>query len=444
MTNQQLPPHSAESEQAIIGALLIDPDALHMVSDFLKPEDFYLGKYGLIYQTIQEMMSESIRPDIVTLASRLSPLTNRDEAAEVDALVSYLMTVPTSLGIREYAKTVEAASMRRKLIRIGGQISSLGWNEKKAVEEQLDTAETLVFDVRGERSKDGMSKPRQYTDEYIDWFMSACHEPKTIGLPSGLIDLDRLLGGFEAPHQYILAARPGMGKSSLAGQIALHLSMKHGKRVAFFALEMSKRQMVNRMVSHLTGVDSRLLKTPWKLPEKTRHDVQEAVGMISDGRLYIDDTSGVTPAQVRAKTMRLYAEHGLDMVIVDHLHIMRPDRRLNRQDQEYGEMTKTLAELGKKVNAPILTLAQLNRSVEARQNKRPMMSDLRESGSIEENAYAVMFLYRDDYYNELSERPGVCELIVEKNREGPTGTADLVWQPHTTSFKNMKPEALQL
>jgi replicative DNA helicase len=330
------------------------------------------------------------------------------------------------------------------MIRVGGKIAALGYDEKESVDVQLDTAETMVFEVRGERSKDGMSKPRQYAGEYLDWFMSACEEPTIVGLPTGFMDLDRLLDGLQAPWQYILAARPGMGKSSMAGQIAINATLNHGKRVAFFALEMSKKQLTNRITAYLTGINSRALKRPWEMPEHQRHLVREAVGRLSDSRLFIDDTSGITPAQVRAKTMRLYAEHGLDLVIVDHLHIMRPDRNLSRQDQEYGEMTKTLAELGKQINAPILTLAQLNRSVEARQNKRPLMSDLRESGAIEENAYAVMFLYRDDYYNELSDRPNVCEVIVSKNRDGGTGTADLIWQPQTTSFKNLRQEAISL
>jgi replicative DNA helicase len=253
-----------------------------------------------------------------------------------------------------------------------------------------------------------------------------------------------LLGGLEAPWQYILAARPGMGKSAMAGQIALNATLKHGKRVAFFALEMSKKQLVNRSVAYLTGIDSRQLKRPWELTDAQRSEIHDAVGQISDGCLFIDDTEGISPAEIRAKTMRLYAEHGLDLVIVDHLHIMRPDRRLPRQDQEYGEMTKSLAALGKQINAPILTLAQLNRSVEARQNKRPQMSDLRESGAIEENAYAVMFLYRDDYYDDLSEHPDVAEVIVSKNRDGYTGTAGLIWKPQTTSFRNMASERIEL
>lgn len=438
MTNQQqLPPNSIESERAVLGSLLIDPDALYMISDFLRPEDFYLGRHGLIYRLIQDIAAEGLRIDVLTLGNRLAAETKQPEYDEIAQLMGFVNDVPTSLGVRDYARTVESASIRRKLIQTGGKIASMGYNEKEDLSTQLDHAETLIFDVRGERSKDGMSKPRQYTGDYLDWFMGAINEPSVIGLPTGFIDLDRLIDGLQAPWQYILAARPGMGKSSMAGQIALHLTLNHGKRVAFFALEISKRQLTNRAVAYLTGINSRALKRPWELMESQRKLAQEAVGRISDSRLYIDDTTGVTPAQVRAKAMRLYAEHGLDLVIVDHLHIMRPDRRLNRQDQEYGEMTKSLAELGKQINTPILTLAQLNRSVESRQNKRPMMSDLRESGSIEENAYAVMFLYRDDYYNELSERPNVAEVVVSKNRDGDTGEIDLIWHPQTTSFRNM-------
>lgn len=444
MSNQQLPPHSAESERAVIGSLLIDPDALHMVSDFLKPEDFYIGRHGLIYRMIQDMSAEGLRPDVVSLAARLATETKRPEVDESGDLVNFINAVPTAVSIREYARTVENNSIRRKMIQVGGKIAGLGYNEKEDLGTQLDMAETMIFEVRGERSKDGMSKPRQYTSEYLDWFMSAVYEPKVVGLPTGFIDLDRLLDGLQAPWQYVLAARPGMGKSSMAGQIALNLTLKHNKRVAFFALEMSKKQLTNRAVAYLTGINSRQLKRPWELSEQQQKAVHEAVGRISDSRLFIDDTEGVSPAEIRAKAMRLYAEHGLDLVIVDHLHIMRPDRRLGRQDQEYGEMTKSLAALGKQINTPILTLAQLNRSVESRQNKRPLMADLRESGAIEENAFAVMFLYRDDYYDELSERPGVAEVIVSKHRDGVTGAVDLIWKPQTTSFRNMTSERISL
>lgn len=445
MTNSnQLPPHSAESERAVIGSLLIDPDALHMVSDFLKPEDFYIGRHGLIYRLIQDMTAEGVRSDVITLATRLAAETKRPEVDEVDDLTAFITAVPTSLGVRDYARTVEAASIRRKLIRVGGKIATMGYDEKEDLNTQLDQAETMIFEVRGERSKDGISRPRQYTGDYLEWFMSAVEKPKASGLPTGFADLDKLLGGLEAPHQYILAARPGMGKSALAGNIAVNLALSHGKRVLFFALEMSKSQIMHRLNASLTRINSRRIKMPWTLTESERVVVQESIGRISDSRLFIDDTENISPSEIRAKTMRLYAEHGIDLVIVDHLHIMRPDRRLNRQDQEYGEMTKTLASLGKQINAPILTLAQLNRSVESRQNKRPQMSDLRESGAIEENAYAVMFLYRDGYYDEMTDQPNTAELVIAKNRDGDTGTVNLFWHPQTAKFSNMASMAVEL
>ena len=442
--NQQLPPNSVESERAVIGSLLIDPDALHMISDFLKPEDFYIGKNGLIYRLIQDMSAEGLRADIVSLAARLAGETKRPELDESGDLIELINAVPTSISILDYAHTVEAASIRRKLIRVGGKIATLGYDEKENLSAQLDQAETMIFEVRGERSKDGVSKPRQYTGDYLEWFMSASEKPRATGLPTGFADLDRMLGGLEAPHQYILAARPGMGKSALAGNIAAHLALSHGKRVLFFALEMSKNQIMHRLNASLARIDSRRIKTPWLLTESERTVVQESIGRISDSRLFIDDTENISPAEIRAKTMRVYAEHGVDLVIVDHLHIMRPDRRLSRQDQEYGEMTKTLASLGKQINAPILTLAQLNRSVESRQNKRPQMSDLRESGAIEENAYAVMFLYRDGYYDEMSDQPNTAELVIAKNRDGETGTVNLYWNPQTAKFSNMASMAVEL
>jgi replicative DNA helicase len=445
MTNSnQLPPNSVESEQAVIGSLLIDPDALHMISDFLKPEDFYIGKNGLVYRVIQDMSAEGLRPDVVSLAARLAAETKRPELDESGDLVNLINTVPTAISIREYARTVEAASIRRKMIQVGGKIATLGYDEKEDLGAQLDQAETMIFEVRGERNKDGVRKPRQYTGDYLDWFTNAAHEPKATGLPTGLKDLDHLLGGLEAPWQYVLAARPGMGKSALAGNVALNLALSHGKRVLFFALEMSKRQIMNRLCANLARINSRKIKTPWLLSESEQMVIHQSIGSISDSRLFIDDTENISPAEIRAKTMRVYAEHGVDLVIVDHLHIMRPDRRLNRPDQEYGEMTKALAGLGKQINAPILTLAQLNRSVESRQNKRPQMSDLRESGAIEENAYAVMFLYRDAYYDEMCDQPNTAELIVAKHRDGDTGTVKLFWAPQTAKFSNLSTVPMEL
>ena len=440
----QLPPHSEESERATIGSLLIDPDAIHMISHFLKPEDFYIGRHGIIYGLILDMAAEGVRCDVLTLGSRLSPISRVDELNEVTNITAFIDSVPTAIGIVEYAKQVEACSIRRKLIQAAGKIATLGFDEKGNLNEQLDEAETAVFGVRGERGQDGISKPRQYTGDYLDWFSQASQEPQAAGLPTGIYDLDRVLGGFESPHQYILAARPGMGKSAFAGQIALNLALKHGKRVAFYSLEMSKRQIMNRFIAHLSGIDSRQLKKPWLLSDEQRTTVYEYTGQISDSRLFIDDTANLSPADIRAKTMRLYGEHGVDLVIVDHLHIMRADRKMNRTDQEYSEMTKTLAQLGKTIHAPILTLAQLNRSVEARQNKRPQMSDLRESGGIEENAYGILFLYRDDYYNEFSERPGITEIIIGKNREGDTSSIDTIWKKETTTFRNMTSEQITL
>jgi replicative DNA helicase len=433
-----LPPHSVEAEEAVIGALLVDPDAIYLIADFLMPGDFYLGKNRLIYQAILDLKGKGIFGDLVTLAAELSRDGDTDEVDWIDHLARLVSEVPSSIGVRDYARVVEEKAMRRRMIQAAGKVASLAHTESGLIDEQLDEAETAVFQVRGERARQGVSKPRQYTTEYLEMFERLRENGRgLIGLPTGFTDLDRLLGGLQAPYQYVLAARPGMGKSAMAINIAVHLALKHGKRIAFFSLEMSKMQIMNRINASLTGIDSQQIQRPWELTEQQVKLVYETTGRVSDSRLHIDPTEGISPAQIRAKCLRLYAEYGLDLVIIDHLHLVRPDRNMNRPDLEIGETTETFANLGKALNVPILTLAQLSRGVETRQNKRPQLSDLRESGRIEENAYCVMFLYRDDYYDELTDRPNVCEVVIPKHREGPTGSVDLHWKPGIVTFRNL-------
>lgn len=438
---QILPPHSKEAEDALIGCLLIDPDALAIVAADLRPDDFYTSRAKLAYACTLDLFDKREPVDLMTLPQAMK--LQGDDDSDIFCIQA-INLVPSALNVASYAKIISDLSTRRRMIQAAQTVAKLAYQTDGDINTQLDEAETAVMGARGERSRQGVSKPRDYTTEYLAELEAARDGRKTVGLPTGFNDLDKLLVGLEAPYQYILAGRPGMGKSAAAVNIAWHLANRHGKRVAFFALEMSEKQIVNRIVSAETRIDNQRLRQPQQLSASELALVYEAVGKVSDTRLFIDATPGQSPAQLRAKCLRLYAEHGLDLVIIDHMHLMVPDRRMNRPDLEYGEISQSLRDLGKLVNAPVLTLAQLSRSVEARQNKRPLLSDLRESGRIEENAYAVMFLYRDDYYNELSDAPNQAELIVAKNRDGNTGTIRLYWSGKTTTFSGFQARSIEL
>ena len=305
---------------------------------------------------------------------------------------------------------------------------SAAFDEDGELEAQLATAEAGIFRVRGERDAGGVAKPPQYTSEYVDYFMRSSEEKQSVnGVLSGFSEIDRVMGGFESPHLYVLGARPGMGKSALAVNVAIEAAVKGTKRVAIFSLEMSKKQIMNRSLSYITRIPSENIQKPWTLSVDEKKRVMATVGQMSESRLFIDDSPALTPSQIRARCLRLQAEFGLDLVIIDHLHIMRPDTTLRgNRNLEITEITASLAALGKQLEAPILLLCQLSRGVEGRADRRPMLSDLRDSGTIEQDAYAVMFLYRDAYYNDDSAAGNGAEVLIAKNREGATGKVDII------------------
>jgi len=434
-SNGHLPAHSKAAEEALLGSLLIDEDAMLYIADTLMADDFYLAINRMVYEAILNRHLIAQPWDVLTLAEALD--RSMEPSGGWAAYLIYLVTVvPTSIHIRQYADLIRGQAVRRRLLRAAETIATATMDDNGDVTAMLDLAESEIFAVRQDRPGRGISKPRQYTAAFLDRFERLrVNEREATGLPTGFLDLDRLLDGLQAPHQYVLAGRPAMGKSALAINIAAHLTLNRNKRVMLFSLEMGEYQIVNRIVSWVTRIDSR--QKPGTYTNHQLAQLYEAVGELSDGHLFLDMTEGLSPGQLRAKALRQYAETGLDLIIVDHLHLMRPDRDMKRPDLEIGEISWSLANLAKQLNVPILTLAQLNRGVDARLNKRPALSDLRESGRIEENAFCVMFLYRDDYYNDMSELPNVAELIVAKNREGPTGMAELYWKPETATFRNL-------
>lgn len=435
-----LPPHSIDSEQALIGCLLIDPDSLMEVSDKLLPEDFYSGQYRIAYECALDLANRREPIDLLTM-SHEAKLRGESEADV--RMIDAINYAPTAINVAAYAKIITDMATRRRMLRAGEKVAGLAYDTEGDLDAQLDEAETVVLGARGSRQQ-GMSSPRDYISGYLDNVNQIRVTGQPVGLSTGFLEIDRLIKGLKKKRQYVLAARPGMGKSSLAGGIAWKLSSKFGKRVALFSLEMHEYEITDRIISSETGIDGDRVGDPSCLSDRELKLVYEVAGRVSDSRLYIDASPGLSPAQIRAKCLRLYAEIGLDLVIVDHMHLMQPDRRMNNPNLEYGEISQSLKDLAKLVDVPVLTLAQLSRAVESRQNKRPVLSDLRESGRIEENADMVAFLYRDDYYNEMSDTPNQAEFIVAKQRGGKTGTAHLYWDGRTTTFRDLHRETIHL
>lgn len=435
-------PHNTEAERALLGILLMHQDELYTVSSSLRPEHFYHARHQSIYEAILEIDRREMEINPITVEDWLAPA-----AAPDDGWLSYLIDLVNSTPgyfADDYAAIVTEKALRRRLVDAGGRIAAAAWDEKAAINEVIQKSETALFNARQSIGNEQAARPREYTSDYIDRFNRLRENGHgEIGLLTGFIDLDRILSGFQQGYQYVLAARPGKGKSALAVNIATHAVLNLNKRVGLFSLEMSKIQIQNRIASSMTGIPSQKIQKPWLLSHQETQQVYEVIGRLSDNLLLIDDAPGLSAADIRSRSMRWHNEYGLDLIIVDHLHIMRPTRDFRNPALEYGEMTTELANLYKSLNVPGLTVAQLSRSVESRQNKKPLLSDLRESGRIEENAYAVMFLYRAHYYDDTAD-PHVADLIIAKHREGDTGEIQLYWKPEIVAFRNLQRQEIHL
>ena len=441
----RLPPHSIEAEEAVLGSLLIDPDAIFEVSTFLKPESFYREQNRFIYEAIVELYDKREPLDFITLSELLKQKEQMALIGGETYLIDLLNAVPTSVNAQAYAHIVENAATRRNMIRAASKIANLAYDEDEDVEIVLDKAEAALFGISEDRTTKDLTPVKHIAREFLERFEKLRDQPQDIvGIPTGFTDLDRLLGGLNKSDLIIIASRPAMGKTSLALSMALTATRKHGKRVAIFNLEMSAEQLLMRMISAETRIDSQRLRAG-KIYEGELPIFYEVLGRLSETRLYIDDTPGMTPRQMRTKCRRLASERGIDMVIIDYLQLMTADGSKNNRVMEISEISRNLKLLARELDVPLVALAQLSRSVESRQDKRPMLSDLRDSGSIEQDADIVSFIYRDEYYNpETTERPGIAELIIAKHRNGPTGTVDLYFQEEYATFRNLQRQEVNL
>jgi replicative DNA helicase len=427
-------PHNVEAEQAVLGALLIDPDAIFKVNVFLAGADFYVEKHRWIYDAVMALHERREAIDFVTLCDELERRERLSELGGGAYITSLLNATPTALNVEHYGHIVERTSTLRKLIGAAGEIAALAYEDSDDVDEVVDRAEQILFGVSQHRISRDIVPIREVISEYydrIDYLYQ--HKGETIGVPTGFRNIDKLLGGMQKSDLIIIASRPGMGKTSLMLSMAQNAARKYNQRVAIFSLEMSSEQLVQRLIAAETGIDSQRL-TIGNLHEEEWPIFTRATGALSETMIFIDDTPSISAMQVRTKARRLYAEYGLDLLIIDYLQLMQSDRHSENRVQEISYLSRSLKGLARELNIPVVVGSQLSRAVEQRNDKRPMLSDLRESGSIEQDADIVAFIYRDEYYSPDTETPNIAEIIVSKHRNGPTGMVPLFFKKELTQF----------
>jgi len=434
----KLQPHNVEAEEAILGSLLIDPDAIVRVATFLNPADFFVERHGWIFEAIRDLHERREPADLVTLTDDLERRGQLTQVGGSAYLTGLINATPTSIHVEFYARIVERTAVLRRLIDAAGQIARLAYEDTEDASEVLDRAEEIIFSVAARQVDRDLRPIINVLDKYIDRVeYLRQHQGEMVGIPTGLADLDKLLGGLQRSDLIILAGRPGMGKTSLGLSIALQAARKWDKRIAVFSLEMSDEQLVQRLVSAETGIDSQRLRLG-EIKDDEWSTLLQATNLLANTQIFIDDTPAISALELRTKSRRLHAEHGLDMVIVDYLQLMRGDFRSENRQQEISFISRSLKALARELNIPILALSQLSRQVESRHDKRPMLSDLRESGSIEQDADAVLFIYRDEVYNPDSEFPNIAEIILSKHRSGPTGIFSVYFKKHLAQFVDLE------
>ncbi len=434
-------PHSIEAEQSVIGSMLMDRDAIIAASEIVTADEFYQHQYGVMFESMVELFNEGKPVDLVTLQDRLKEKDVPPEVSSLEFVRDIITTVPTSANVRSYANIVREKAVLRKLIKINEEIANTCYAGKEKLEDILAMTEKSVFNLLQDRSGGDFVPIRQVALNVLEKIETASRNQGAVtGIPTGFLDLDYKTSGMQPSDFILIAARPSMGKTAFVLNLVDHVAVKKNMPCMIFSLEMSKEQLVNRMLSMESNVDSQKLRTG-SLTDADWDAVVEGIGIIGGSKLIIDDTPGISITELRSKCRKMKLEYGLSMIIIDYLQLMSGSGRGgdNRQ-QEISEISRSLKALAREMNAPVVALSQLSRACETRQDHRPMLSDLRESGAIEQDADVVMFLYRDDYYNKDTEKPNVAEIIIAKQRNGPIGTVELLWRPEYTKFVNMARE----
>lgn len=432
-------PHSIEAEQSVVGSMLMGREAIMAASEMLTTDDFYQHQYGVIFDAMVELFNEGKPVDLVTLQDRLKEKDLPPEITSMEFVRDLLNAVPTSANVRHYATIVSEKAVLRRLIKLSEEIENECYLNKEPVEVILEETEKRMFKLLQQRNSGDYVPIRQVVMNTLENIERASKTKGNVtGLATGFTDLDYKTTGFQPSDFILVAARPSMGKTAFVLNIAQYMAFKKDKAVAIFSLEMSREQLMNRLFSMESKVDSQSLRTG-NLKDEEWSKLIESAGIIGESNLIIDDTPGISIAEMRSKCRKYKLEHGLDIIIIDYLQLMTGSGRgSDSRQQEISDISRSLKALARELNVPVVALSQLSRAVEQRTDHRPMLSDLRESGAIEQDADVVMFIYRDDYYNKDSEDKGIAEIIIAKQRNGPIGTVNLVWLPDYTKFANIQ------
>lgn len=430
-------PHSDEAERAVIGAMLMDADAIVTASEIIGSDDFYQRQYGILFDVMTELYGEDKPVDLVTLQERLKNKDVPPELTSVEFISGIVNDVPLSANVKYYAETVAEKALLRRMIKANEEIANTCYLGKEPLDQILEDTEKKIFDLLQKKSADDFVPIRDVVLSVIDKIeLAAKHKGTVTGLATGFYDLDYKTSGFQPSDLILVAARPSMGKTAFVLNLAQYIAVKNKVPTAIFSLEMSKDQLVNRLLSMESKVDSQLIRTG-NLSANDWEKLIESAGDISKAPLIIDDTPGISISELRSKCRKFKLENDLGLVIIDYLQLMSGgSKRTDSRQQEISEISRSLKALAREINAPVIALSQLSRACETRPDHRPILSDLRESGAIEQDADVVMFIYRDDYYNKDTDKKNISEIIIAKQRNGPIGTVELVWLPNYTKFAN--------
>ena len=434
----KVPPHDDEAEQAVIGSMMTDKDAVISAIEVLKPEDFYREDNKTIYNAIMNLYAKAEPIDIITLKDELTSLGKLEPIGGLEYLATLPDKVPTTANVEKYIKIVEEKSILRSLIKTANELIEIGYDQNEEVEILMDNAEKKIFDLMQRKSQKGYSSIRDIlVDSFTELEQLYNQKQHITGVASGFIDLDNKTAGFHNSDLVLIAARPAMGKTAFALNIATYAAVSSNTPVVVFSLEMSKEQCANRILCSQAMVDSEKV-AKGDITDEDWSKLAIASGELSESAgIFIDDSTGINIAEIRAKCRKLKLEKNIGMVVIDYLQLIQGSNKRNgSREQEISEISRSLKILAKEINVPVIALSQLSRAPEARPDHRPMLQDLRESGSIEQDADIVMFLYRDDYYNPETEAKNIAEVIIAKHRAGPTGTVELLWMPSYTKFAN--------